>query len=39
MGRLAETGKDLFEKNIHAFIHWVSSKFGGKTAAEKPKED
>jgi hypothetical protein len=39
MGRLAETGKDMFEKNIHAFIHRVSSKFGGRSNAEKPKED
>ena len=39
MGRIAESGKDLFEKNIHAFIHWVSSKFGGKPKDDSPKED
>ena len=39
MGRIAESGKDLFEKNVHAFIHWVSSKFAGKPKNDSPKED
>jgi hypothetical protein len=34
MGRIAETGKELLEKNLQKLLQWISSKFGSKSDAE-----
>ena len=38
MGRIAESGKELLEKNLQKLLQWVSKKFGGSTT-EPQAED
>ncbi len=37
MGRIAESGKELLERNLQKLLQWVSKKFGG--SSEPKSED